>query len=166
MEGRSVSVLQSVNKSVRPAFSVIPTPNSKTSGAPLLTAEASRKAQLHPCRLLGYCCFRLACISRLEGDAFIHFSSVHNVGEFILLMRLLSAVWSGWSERGVTVAISYNNQLSAVECSSCVDLRLFFRLSTCVINGENNLYSPQDVHDKCVLDVALSCGISPLIATK
>ena len=36
-----------------------------------------------------------------------------------------------WSERGdeLTVAIAYNNQLSAVEYSSCVDLRSFFRLS-------------------------------------
>ena len=70
----------------------------------------------------------------VQGDALsiVPQRTAHNVGEFILLMRLLSAVdriWSGWSERGdeVTVAIPYNNQRSAVEYSSCV-CRLEFLL--------------------------------------
>ncbi len=69
---------------------------------------------------------------------------------------------SGWIERGneLTIAIAYNNQLSALEYSSCVDLRLFFRLSY-VYDAENNLYSPQDVHDKCVLDVVHSVVVYP-----
>ena len=56
------------------------------------------------------------------------------VGDFMPLMRLLwiyIGYLSGWIERGdeLTIAIAYNNQLSALEYSSCVDLRLFFRLS-------------------------------------
>lgn len=61
----------------------------------------------------------------------------------------------------LTVAIAYNNQLSAVEYSSCVDLlRLFFRLSFAVVKIVSNLHKM--CTDQCVLDVLHSVVAYPL----
>jgi hypothetical protein len=72
---------------------------------------------------------------------------------------------NGWIERGdeLTIAIAYNNQLSALEYSSRVDLRLFFRKK--IVSNPHTQDGIRSV--PFVLDVLHTQLWSiPLIATK
>jgi len=97
--------------------------------------EASRKAQLPPCRLRRQSLLLSIDVRFTVGGGTLLFS-------LFLRSTLNGRCWrfyafdaaavdigyrSGWIERGdeLTIAIAYNNQLSALEYSSCVDLGCF-----------------------------------------